>query len=96
MPAPNLIVFWKTNHLRTRTEIHFCWYVIDTLMHHPEIKHQAPDSRLPGLLLQMAFYQCTRVHFMFLGELIGLHGVISYSTRESGPPLWIVLGCVTY
>ena len=32
-------------------------------------KHQALDDRLPGLLLQTAFYRCcetTRVHFMVL------------------------------
>ena len=32
-------------------------------------KHQAPDDRLPGLLLQTAFYRCCetpRVHFMVL------------------------------
>ena len=35
-------------------------------------KHQAIDNRLPGLLLQMALYQCcetTKVHFMVLGRI---------------------------
>ena len=48
----------------------FCLYMIGTLMHYP--KHQALDSRLPGLLLQTAFYQCCeimRVHFMVLGRV---------------------------
>ena len=47
---------WKTNHLCIGTKIYFCLYMI--------------DNRLPGLLLQTAFYQSyetTRVHFMVLG-----------------------------
>ena len=42
----------------------FCLYMKDTSMH-----YSAPDDRLPGLLLQTAFYRCcetTRVHFMVL------------------------------
>ena len=46
----------------------FCLYMIT---HSWTIqKHQALDNRLPGLLLQTAFYQCCetmRVHFMVLG-----------------------------
>ena len=44
--------------------------MIHTLMHIQ--KHQALDNRLPGLLLQTAFYRCcetTRVHFMVLGRI---------------------------
>ena len=48
----------------------FCLYMIHTLMHIQ--KHQPLDNRLPGLLLQTAFYRCcetTRVHFMVLGRV---------------------------
>ena len=65
-----MIIFWKTDHLDTRTEI-FRLYVIGTLMHCIQ-KHQAIDNRLPGLLLRTAFYRCcetTRVHFMVLGHV---------------------------
>ena len=36
------------------------------------LKHQVLDNRLPGLLIQTAFYRCcetTRVHFMVLGRV---------------------------
>ena len=62
-----MTVFWKTNHLCTRTESIFCLYMIGTLMHYPAL-----DNRLPGLLLQTAFCQCcetTRVYFMVLGRV---------------------------
>ena len=63
-------VFWKTDHLRTRTEIHLL-PVHDRHTHACTIQeHQALDNRLPGLLLQMAFYRCcetARVHFIILG-----------------------------
>ena len=48
-------VFWKTDHLPTRTEIHLL-LVHDRHTHACTIqKYQALDNRLPGLLLQMAF-----------------------------------------
>ena len=59
-----MTVFWKTDHLDTRTEIHLL-PVCDRHTH-------ALDNRLPGLLLQTAFYQyceTTRAHFMFLGRV---------------------------
>ena len=49
----------------------FCLYTKDTSMHYIQ-KHQVLDDRLPGLLLQTAFYRCcetTRVHFMVLGGI---------------------------
>ena len=62
--------FWKTDHPRTRTEINLL-PVHDRHTHALAIlKHQVIDNRLPGLLLQTAFYRCcetTRVHFMILG-----------------------------
>ena len=65
-----MTIFWKTDHLDTRTEIHLL-PVRDT--HSCTIqKHQALDDRLPGLLLQTAFYRCCetmRVHFMVLGHV---------------------------
>ena len=62
-------IFGKINHLRASTEIHF-WPVPESYVHSCTIqKYQAVDNRLPGLLLQTAFYRCcvtTRVHFMVL------------------------------
>ena len=52
------------DHLRASTEVHFLPVHSCTIQ-----KHQALDDRLPGLLLQTAFYRCcetTRVHFMVL------------------------------
>ena len=61
--------FAKIDHLRASTDIHFL-PVHERYVHPCTIqKHQAPDDRLPGLLLQTAFYRCcetTRVHFMVL------------------------------
>ena len=31
-----MTVFWKTDHLHTRTEIHLCLYIIAQLMHYSE------------------------------------------------------------
>ena len=64
-----MTVFWKTDHLHTRTEIHLL-PVRDRHTHALSRNTLVPDNRLPGLLLQTAFYRCcetTKVHFMVLG-----------------------------
>ena len=55
-PAETYVtVFWKTDHLRTRTEIHLL-PVHDRHTHAlSRNMHQAPDNRLPGLLLRWLF-----------------------------------------
>ena len=60
-------VFWKTDHVVTNTEIYFL-PVDESHTHALSMqRHQALESRWPGLLLQAAiFRRCktTRVHFM--------------------------------
>ena len=66
-----MTVFWKTDHLDTRTEIHLL-PVCDRHTHALFQKHQTLDNRLPGMLLRTAFYRCceaTRVHSMVLGHV---------------------------
>ena len=69
-----MTIFGKIDHLRASTEIHFL-PVHERYIHACTIqKHQALDHRLPGLLLQTAFYRCcetTRVHFMVLRGING-------------------------
>ena len=89
-------VFWKSYQLDTRTEIDLL-PVLDRHTHALYIqKHQALDSRLPGLLLQTAFYRCcetTRVHFMVLGHI----NRTAWGTKLLRTAvLWIVSVHVTY
>ena len=49
----NVTVFWKTDHLCTRTEIHPLPVHDRHTMHYPE----ALDNRLSDLLLQTAFHR---------------------------------------
>ena len=60
-----MTIFGKIDHLRASTEVHLL-PVHERYIH---AQHQVLDDRLPGLLLQTAFYRCyetTRVHFMIL------------------------------
>ena len=65
MTCTYVIIFGKIDHLRGSTEIHFLPIPESCTIR----KHQVLDSRLPGLVLQTAFYRCceiTRVNFMVL------------------------------
>ena len=65
--------------------------MIDTLMQHQEL-----DNRLPGLLLQTAFYRCcktTRVHFMVL---VGINRT-AWSTELLLTAVWASLvDCISF
>ena len=91
-------VFWKTDHLGTRTEIHVL-HVHDRHTHalSRNTKYWTKDS-------QVCFYRR-----LFIGAvkprgciswswsaLIGLHGVPGCSSHQSWPPLCIVTVCATH
>ena len=91
-------IFWKTDHLHTRTEIHLL-PVRDRHTHalSRNTKYQTIDC-------QVCFYRrlftdavkprgCISWSW---GALIGLHGVPNCSSRQSGPPLWISSVHATY
>ena len=74
-------------------------------------RHQALETRWPGLLLQAAFFRrckTTRVPFPEgkgtpqgnlcgpWGALIRLHGLPNWSWRQAWPTQWVVLVWVTY
>ena len=63
----NVTVFWKTDRMDTNTEIHFL-PVDEPVPHSCTIqRHQALETRWPGLLLQAAFFRhckTTRVPFL--------------------------------
>ena len=65
-----MIVFWKTTIYTQELKSIFCLYMI---AHSCTIQtHQVLDFKLPGLLLQTAFYrycETTRVHFMVLSGI---------------------------
>ena len=94
----NVTVFWKTDHLHTKTEIHLL-PVRDSHTHalSRNTKYQTIDC-------QVCFYRrlfadavkpqgCISWSW---GALIGLHGVPNCSSRQSGPPWWIVSVHATY
>ena len=90
-------VFWKTDHLRTRTEIHVL-PVHDRHTHalSRNTKHWTIDS-------QVCFYRRLFIDSLKprgciswpWGASIGLHGVRGCSSRQSWPPLYIVIVCAT-
>ena len=66
MPLVIYNAFWKTDHLRTRTEIHV--HDVGTLTHYPE--KPSTGQWIAMSAFTDGFYQCcetTRVHFMVLG-----------------------------
>ena len=87
-----MTVFWKTDHLRTRTEIHVL-PVHDRHTHalSRNTKHWTIDS-------QVCFYRRLFIDAVKprgciswpWGASIGLHGVPGCSSRQSWPPLCIV------
>ena len=94
----NVTVFWKTDHLHTKTEIHLL-PVRDRHTHalSRNTKYQTIDC-------QVCFYRrlfadavkpqgCISWSW---GALIGLHGAPNCSSRQSGPPWWIVSVHATY
>ena len=65
----NVTIFGKIDHLRASAGIHFLPVPENYIPACTIQKHQGIDNKLPGLLLQTAFYRCcetTRVHFMVL------------------------------
>ena len=92
-----MTVFWKTDHLRTRTEIHVL-PVHDRHTHalSRNTKHWTIDS-------QVCFYRRLFIDAVKprgciswpWGASIGLHGVPGCSSRQSWPPLCIVTVCAT-
>ena len=86
-----MTVYWKTDHLHTRTEIHLL-PVRDRHTHalSRNTKYQTIDC-------QVCFYRRLftdtvkprRCISWSWGALIGLYGVPNCSSRQSGPPLWI-------
>ena len=90
-------VFWKTDHLRTRTEIH----VLPVHDRHTRAlsrntKHWTIDS-------QVCFYRRLFIDAVKprgciswpWGASIGLHGVQGFPSCQSWPPLCIVTVCAT-
>ena len=90
-------VFWKTDHLRTRTEIHVL-PVHDRHTHalSRNTKHWTIDS-------QVCFYRRLFIDAVKprgciswpWGASMGLHGVPGCSCRQSWPPLCILTVCAT-
>ena len=92
-----MTVFWKTDHLRTRTEI----YILP--IHDRHTHALSRNTKYYIIDCMVCFY---RRLFIDAGKprgciswswviLIELHGVSSCSSRQSWPPLCIVLVCVT-
>ena len=92
-----MTVFWKTDHLRTRTEIHVL------PVHDGHTCALSRNTKYWTIDSQVCFYR-----WLFIdavkpwgciswpwGASIGLHGVPGFSSRQSWPPLCIVTVCVT-
>ena len=91
-------VFWKTDHLDTRTEIHLL-PVRDSYTHalSRNTQHWTIDCQV--CFYRRLFTDAVKPRGCISwcwGALIGLHGVPNCSSWQSGPPLWIVPVHVTY
>ena len=93
-----MTVFWKTDHLHTRTEIHL-------LPVHDRHTHAlSRNTKYQTIDCQVCFYRRLftdavkprRCISWSWGTLIGLHGVPNCSSRQPGPPLWISSVHATY
>ena len=86
--------FWKTDHLRTRTEIHVL-PVHDRHTHalSRNTKHWTIDSQV--CFYRRLFIGAVKPRGWHWGASIGLHGVPGCSSRQSWPPLCIVTVCAT-
>ena len=93
-------VFWKTDHLRTRTDIHVL-PVHDLPVHDRHTHALSRNTKHLTIDSQVCFYRrlfidavkprgCTSWPW---GASIGLHGTPGCSSRQSWPPLWIVTVC---
>ena len=79
-------VFWKTNHLGTRTEIHL-------LPVHDRLTHalQALDNRLPSLPLQTTFYKCCEPRRCIVMVLRHVNKKIAWGTKLLLTAVWASL-----
>ena len=87
--------FWKTDHLRTRTEIYL-------LPVHDRHTHALSRNTKYYTIDCLACF-CRQLftngvkplgcNSWFWGALIGLHGVQNCSSQQSGPSLWMVSVC---
>ena len=92
-----VIVFWKTDHLRTRTEIHVL------PVHDRHTRALSRDTKYWTIDSQVCFYKRLFIDAVKprgciswpWGSSIGLHGVPGSSSRQSWPPLCIVTVCST-
>ena len=91
-------IFWKIDHLRGSTEIHFL-PVQERYIH--ALSRNTNCLTIDG---QVCFYRRLFTNAVkprgcisrSWGTLIGLHGVPNCSSRQSWPPLWIVSVHVIY
>ena len=89
-------VFWRTDHLRTRTEIH-------VLPVHDRHTHALSRNTKYWTIDKVCFYRRLFIDAVKprgciswpWGASIGLHGVPGCSSRQSWPPLCIVTVCAT-
>jgi len=91
-------VFWKTDHLRTRTEIHLCLYMIAKLVHYSETpvpitrqyiaRSGFTDGFLPKLLSREGAFHGPGGHCMWI-----LSVYVTYWRLSNA--LWVCLWLLT-
>ena len=92
-----MTVFWKTDHLRTRTEIHVL------PVHDRHTRALSRNTKYWTIDSQVCFYRQLFIDAVKprgciswpLGASIGLHGLPGCSSCQSWPPLCIVTVCTT-